>query len=45
LREESNAHSGGDSFIAMVQSTDLGNFHDPAYLRRLNGPTDRGIFV
>ena len=29
----------------MVQSADLGNFHDPAYLRRLIGPTDRGIFV
>jgi hypothetical protein len=29
----------------MVQSTDLGNFHDPAYLRRLNGPTDRHVFV
>ena len=29
----------------MVQSTDLGNFHDPAYLRWLNGPTDRDIFV
>src|SRR5215470_10446425 len=25
----------------MAQSADLGNFHDPAYLRRLNGPTDR----
>jgi hypothetical protein len=44
-REEPCPDLGGDSLVAMVQATDLGNFHDPAYLRRLNGPTDRGIFV
>jgi len=43
LREEPSVDSGGDSLVAMVQATDLGNFHDPAYFRRLNGPTDRGI--
>jgi len=43
LREEPSVDSSGDSLVAMVQATDLGNFHDPAYFRRLNGPTDRGI--
>jgi hypothetical protein len=29
LHEESYAHLGGDSFMAMLQATDLGNFDDP----------------
>src|ERR1022692_4314468 len=37
--------SGGDSFVAMVQSTNLRNFDDPSRLDWLNWTTDGRIFA
>jgi hypothetical protein len=37
---KSCASSGGHAFVAMVQSANLRDFHDPTHRRRLNRSTD-----
>jgi hypothetical protein len=38
-------YSGGDAFIAMVESADLGGSSRSDLPRQLNRPTDRGVLV
>lgn len=39
------AESGCDSFVAMVQTTDLRDFNDPSVPELLNRPADRCVLA